>query len=192
MREQWDDLILIIKKFHCLLGHIFNLKTTSLHDLYLKLLANKFDIFLIQCVVHYGGNPFLEKKLDNLIVIDSKLLNQLLAWKFVLANLKYVNTYGCCWFNCFCTHDSITSLIHLPATPANWWCSWNVNVQICKDNIQRLFVVGSHSSLHTLKGIVGLLAPIFLTLWKQTPRKKKFKIITMEKKKIQVVFIKSF
>ncbi len=192
MGEQWDDLVLIIKKYYCLFGHIFNLETTNLHDLYLKLLANKFDIFLIQCAVHYGGNPFLEKKLDNLTVIDSKLLNQFLAWKFVLANLKYVNMYGCCCFNCFCTHGSRINLIHLLDTPANWWCSWNVNVQVCKDNIQRLFVAGSHFSLHTLRGIIGLLAPIFLTLWKQRPRKKHFKIITMEKKKIQVVFIKSF
>jgi hypothetical protein len=29
--------------------------------------------------------------------------------------------------------------------------------------------------------------PIFFTLWKQRLRKKKFKIITMEKKKIQLV-----
>ncbi len=51
-----------------------------------KLLATKFESFLIQCLVHYGGNPFLEKNLDNFIVIDSELLSQLLAWKFVLAN----------------------------------------------------------------------------------------------------------
>ncbi len=35
-------------------------------------------------MVHYGGNPFLEKNLDNFIVIDSELLNQLLAWKLSL------------------------------------------------------------------------------------------------------------
>ncbi len=137
-------------------------------------MANKFDSFLIQCLVHYGGNPFLEKNLDNFIVIDSKLLNQLLALKFVLANFKYVNTYGCCCFNCFCTHGSMVSIIHLVAILVNWWCSWNVNVQVCKDNIERLFVTCNHFSLHTLRGIVGLLAPIFFYHLKIETKEKTF------------------
>jgi hypothetical protein len=42
-------------------------------------MANTFDSFLIQCSVHYAGNPFLEKNLDNFIVIDNEFLSQLLA-----------------------------------------------------------------------------------------------------------------
>jgi hypothetical protein len=38
------------------------------------------------------------------------------------------------------------------------------NVQIYKDNIQRFFIAGSHYSLDTFRGIVGLLAPFFFTL----------------------------
>ncbi len=81
-----------------------------------QILANKFDDFLIQCQVHYVGNPFLEKILDNVTLIDSKLLSQFFAWKSVLANLKCVNTYGQCCFSYFYTHGFTTSLIHLPTT----------------------------------------------------------------------------
>ncbi len=108
----------------------------------------------------------IEKNLDNFIIIDSKLLSQFLAWKSFIANFKYVNTYKCC---CLVASSHmvlwLALFIFMPPLQTGGVPKMSM-FKSTKTTSKNFFVASSHFYFHTFRGIIGLLAPIFFTLWK--------------------------